>query len=141
MSDRDHVEAIMYVRYAGVPARDKRLNDMLAGLCSRYPMHADSIRYWFDHMLSNRPAWWHHAPLFHIHACGHVEQRFAPTETEKQWLRYRSQMAWAEFLAQRKRDNALLRANFEFTIAVMRDDPATKWDKAAFKADYEGDAL
>ena len=141
MSERDVVEAILYERYAGPDKHDKRLKHMLANLCARYPSQVDSVRYWFDLTIANRPAWWLRDPLFLIHACGHVEQRFAPTETEAQWLRYRSGQAWMEFSKQRKRDNALLRKHYELAHLIMRecDEPGVIWDKAALKSDWEGD--
>lgn len=144
MAVRNQVEEIMFTRYANAhETHDKRLDEMLAGLCARYPMQVDSVRYWFRHMLADRPNWWRHEPLFHIHVCGHIEQHFAPTETSRIWIRHQAQKAWAEFLVQRKRDNALLRTNFELAVSIMRDcdDPDIVWDKAAFKADHEGDAL
>ena len=140
MNDRDLIEGIMHARYAGSRVPDKRLTNMLAGLCGRYAGHVRTIRYLFDNMVTNRPEWWLHEPLFHIHVCCHIEQQFAPAEGLKLWLRHQSEQAWMEFLVQRKRDNALLREKFELAHAIMRDDPAIEWDKVAFKADCEGDA-
>lgn len=140
MDDRDQVETILYARYAGAPVADKRLDDMLAGLCSRYPNYAWAIREQFDQMLSNRPAWWHHDPLFHVHVCCHIEQRFAHAEGLRLWLRHQSEQAWMQFLTQRRRDNALLRSNSEFAMSVMRDNPDARWNRPAFKVDIEGDA-